>query len=296
MDQLRGELDRERLSAVHPGVEQHIGEPVWLMASALLANPAFDRAMLAYCRRMVEPSAFRWPSNKIFAQKMRYITCYMLIGLAARFEDGTGPAPTMTLLQTMVPGSSRQVSDLIAGLRAGGYVVAHQNARDRREIRLVPTPLLVLEIARSPLAFLASQALLEHHTLFEALSADTARLSRLIARSTEAFQSKDVLFAPFETVVEFTGRDSGYLMLCAVMGAHLARKAGEAWDLALTYDALSQRFQVSRQHVGNVLALATKRGLLTLQGGRIGDVDDRLLTEFAWWAAGQMAHFRTLAA
>jgi hypothetical protein len=295
MDHLRAELGRDRRSVIYPGVEPYVGEPVWQTAGRYLAHPGFDPAMLAYCRRMVEPSAFRWPANKIFAQKMRYITCYMLIGLAARFEEGTGPAPTITLLQTVVPGSSRQVSDLISGLRAGGYVVAQQNARDRREIRLQPTPPLVLEIARSPLAFLASSAMLEHHTLHEALRADTSRLCSLIGRSTEAFQSMDVLFAPFQTVVDFTGRDSGYLMLCAVMGAHLARLMGESWDLPLSYDALSQRFQVSRQHVGNVLAMATSRGLLTIQSGRIGDVDPHLLSEFSWWSAGQMAHFTMLA-
>ncbi|MDH4413397.1 MAG: MarR family transcriptional regulator [Rhizobium sp.] len=294
MDQRLPELDLERLF-VHPGVEKHLEQPVWQLASTYVANPAFDRAMLAYCRSMVEASALRWPVNKIFAQKMRYITCYMLIGLAAHFEEGTGPAPTMTLLHTMVPGSSRQVSDLISGLRVGGYVVSEQNALDRREIRLHPTPALINEIARSPLAFIASSALLEHHTLHETLCADTARLRSLIGRSTTAFRSMDVLFGPFETVIDFTSRDSGYLMLCALMGAHLARSMDESWDLPLTYDALSQRFQVSRQHVGNVLSLATTRRLLTLQGGRIGDVAPRLLTEFSWWSAGQMAHFTMLA-
>lgn len=294
MDQLRAEPDRDRL-VVHPGVAEHLGEPVWQLASGYLAHRGFDRAVLAYCRSMVEASAFRWPANKIFAQKMRYITCYMLIGMWVRFEEGTGPAPTMTLLQTLVPGSARQVSDLISGLRAGGYVVAEQNARDRREIRLRPTPSLVLEIARSPLAFIAASALLEHHTLREALDADISHVCRLIGRSTTAFQSMDVLFTPFETVVDFTGRDSGYLMLCAVMGAHLAGVLGQDWPLALTYDALSQRFQVSRQHVGNVLAIATTQGRLSLHGGRIGAVESSLLQEFSWWSAGQMAHFTMLA-
>lgn len=295
MDQLRAEHDRVQRT-VHPGIEQFLAEPVWCLASRYLAHPAFDNAVLTYCRRMVEPSAFRWPVSKIFAQKMRYITCYVLIGLAARFDAGKGPAPTMTLLQTVVPGSSRQVSDLIAGLRAGGYVEAHRNAQDRREIRLRPTMPLVTEIARSPMAFLEMSGMLENHGLFEALNADPSRISNLIARSTEAFQSSDILFAPFETIVEFTNRDSGYSMLCALMGAYLARQAGEDWALPLTYDALAHRFQVSRQHVGNVLAIATKRGLVSLHAGAIQDMDPTLATEFSCWAAGQMAHFRLQAA
>ena len=294
MDQFRAKLARDRLVA-HPGVEKNLGEPVWQLASSYLIHPRFDSAVLAYCRSMVETKAFRWRANKIFAQKMRYITCYMLIGLSARFEEGTGPAPTMTLLQTLVPGSPRQVSDLISGLRAGGYVVAEQNAQDRREIRLRPAPPLVMEIARSPLAFIASSAMLDGHTLREALDADVSLVCRLIGRSAEVFQLKDVLFEPFETVVDFTGRDSGYLILCAVMGAYLAGGLGEDWSLPLTYDALSQRFQVSRQHVGNVLAIATSREMLSLHGGRIGEVAPSLMREFCSWIAGQMAHFTMLA-
>ncbi len=294
MDQLRAKLSRGRLP-VHPGIEKHFEQPVWQFAGRLVEHPAFDAAMLSYCRRMVEPSAFKWPANKIFAQKMRYITCYTLIGLSDIYERGLGPAPTMTLLQSLVPASSRQVTDLMAGLKAGGYVVAQQNARDRREIRLRPTPALVMEIARSPLSFVAASAVIEPHGHFETLISDPVRVSRLIGRSMGAVQSMDVLFTPFETVVDFTGRDSGYLMLCAVMGAHLAQMLGEGWSLPLSYDALSQRFQVSRQHVGNVLGMVTSRGLLALQGGRIGEVDPRLMTEFSWWSAGQMAHFTMLA-
>ncbi|MBC2771984.1 MarR family transcriptional regulator [Rhizobium sp. AQ_MP] len=294
MDQLRVPYSGNRLP-VHPGIEKHCEHPVWQTAVRLISNPAFDAAMLWYCRRMVEQSAFMWPANKIFAQKVRYITCYTLIGLSDLYEKQLGPAPTMTLLKSLVPGSARQVSDLIAGLRAGGFVLAEQNAEDRREMRLRPSPALVMEIARSPLAFVGAAAMLEPHQHLEALIADPQRVSGMIGQSMVSDQSIDMLFTPFETVVDFTGRDSGYLMLCALMGAHLAQVLGESWTLPLTYDAMAQRFRVSRQHVGNVLSIVTAPDLVTLQGGRILDVDPGLSTEFSWWGAGQMAHFTMLA-
>lgn len=281
--------------AVHPGLLEHLQEPVWRLAKTLLADPDFDKAMLAYCRSMVEPNGFRWPANKLFAQRMRYIACYMLIGLSQRFEEKQGPAPTMTLLQTVVPGSARQVSDLVGGLRAGGYVIAEQNPLDRREIHLRPSPALVLEIARSPLCFLSASSILLKHDMSELLSRDVSLISALLSRSMQAFQTKDVLFQPFETIVDFSGRDSGYLMLCAVMGAHFSRSQGECFELPLSYDALAQRFQVSRQHVGNVLAAAGKRDLFWIQAGRIEKVAPSLIAEFSWWSAGQMAHFMMLA-
>ncbi|MBU2329049.1 MAG: MarR family transcriptional regulator [Alphaproteobacteria bacterium] len=295
MDQMHTEHFAGNPRIVYGGVEEHLQEPVWQAAMPLLARPGYERAVLAYCRRMVEPNDFRWPANKIFAQKTRYITCYMLIALAGRFDLGIGPAPTMTLLKSVGPGSGRQASDLIAGLRAGGYVTAEQNPSDRRELILRPTEALILKIARSPLAFLASSALLEQHALHDWMAVDPLRMGDLLARSMDAILTKDVLFAPFPTIVDFSGRDSGYLILCAVIGAHLSRSGGESWDLPLSYDALSQRFQVSRQHVGNVLTPSVKRGLFSIQNGRIEDVDGGLLTEFFWWSAGQMVHYQMVA-
>jgi hypothetical protein len=295
MTELRADLCFGTQPPAQVGLEDHVEQPVWQAAISLMAHPAFRRSVLDYCRRMVEPSGFRWPANKIFAQKMRYITCYILIGLAGRFERGAGPAPTITLLQALVPGSARQVSDLMAGLKAGGFVIAEQDARDRRSIHLRPTAPLVLEIGRSPLAFLAASVLLEQPSWHEALTAAPLRLGDVLARSMDAFVAKDVLFEPFPTIVEFTGRDSGYLMLCAVIGAHLAGYMGDNWDLPLTYDALCQRFQVSRQHVGNVLGPSLKRGHFSIHSGRVETVDAALLTEFFWWSAGQMAHFQLVA-
>lgn len=295
MTELRADPCPGLACPVYAGIEDHINEPVWQSAMLLLAHPAFQRAVLDYCRKMVEPSSFRWPANKIFAQKMRYITCYMLIGLAGRFDRGLGPAPTMTLLQSLVPGSARHVNDLMAGLKAGGFVIAEPNASDRRTVRLRPTAPLVLEIARSPLAFLEASVLLDQPATHEMLMADPPRMAEMLSRSMDAYITKDVLFQPFPTVVDFSARDSGYLMLCAVVGAHLARSLGESWDLPLTYDALAQRFQVSRQHVGNVLVPSLKGDHFSINGGRIDRVDARLLTEFFWWSAGEMAHFQIMA-
>lgn len=283
---------------IHPCVEAHLHKPVWQQAIALMRDDRFDGAMLAYCRSMAEPNSFRWPANKIFAQKMRYLTCYMLIGLDTRFRLGLGPPPSMTDLQAVVPGSSRQVSDLIVGLRAGGYVAAERSGADRRSLQLRATPSLVFEVARSPLAFLSAFERLgpSETSVAGALRADPDRLAQMVGFSVMRYQEEDVLFAPFATIVDFTGRDSGYLILCAVIGAHLAARAGQSWDLPLSYDALAQRFQVSRQHVGNVLSDAAARGLFLTRGGQLQSVSDALLVEFATWSAGQVSHYRTLAA
>ncbi|KQW29601.1 hypothetical protein ASE36_14375 [Rhizobium sp. Root274] len=290
-------VGRQGHRPIHPTVEPYLTLPVWQQAVKFLQQDGLNQAMLGYCQSMAAPNSFRWPANKIFAQKMRYITCYMLIGLETRFRMGLGPSPSMTDLQAVVPGSPRQVSDLIAGLRIGGYVIAERNALDRRSVQLRATPPLVQEVARSPLAFLEASERLEPEdvTLVEKFRSDANRMARLVGHSVMRYQEQDVLFAPFATIVDFTGRDSGYLILCAVMGAYLAACTGQSWDLPVSYDALAQRFQVSRQHVGNVLAHAAASGLFVTRAGVVQSVSDALLTEFSTWSVGQMSHFRTLA-
>lgn len=282
---------------IHPGIEPYLMLPVWKLGTALLQREGFEDAVWQYCRAMVEPSSFRWPSNKIFAQKMRYLTCYMLIGLERRARMGLAPAPSISDLQAVVPGSSRQVSDLIAGLRAGGYVLAERSASDRRSVELRATPALVQEVARSPLAFLAaSECLLPPASSLEGrLRADPVMLADVVGLSVMHYQERDALFGPFATVVDFTGRDSGYLILTAVMGAHLSQSTGRIWDLPLSYDALAQRFHVSRQHVGNVLAHAARSGVFITRAGQLQSISPAFVTEFATWSAGQMAHYRMLA-
>ncbi|KPF46081.1 hypothetical protein [Rhizobium sp. AAP43] len=287
---------RSRL--LHSSVEQHGEHPLWLRAARLIEQPNFSQVVFDYCRSMTGAQAHAWPSNKIFAQKFRYITCYTLVAMHAQYLSGIAPPPTMKSLQAAVPSSPRQVSELISGLRAGGYVRAVQNNRDLRTLRLQPSDLLIAEVARSPLAFLEAAGQLDGVSASSAqrLRQDTVTLARCLAAAQKAFVEADIYLAPFRIVSEFTDHDSGYLVLCAVIGASLASHAEDgAWDLPLTYQSLAMRFQVSRQHIGNLLKRAAERDLFLIRAGRVDTIDPDLVWEFQTWCAGQIALYASLA-
>lgn len=284
-----------------PAVAAFAGSQTWQLAADLIRRPRFPEALAGYCTAMTRPVGLSWPVNKMFSQKQRYITCYLLIGNYTRFRrDPAGAAPpTLSALQRAAPASARQVAGFIHALRIGGYVIATPGEADRRTLHLRPAPALLTEIARSPLAFLdAARAILgppgAGHRPF---AGDETRLADWLGRSTELYQAGDIYFSPFPTVVHFTERDSGYPLLAAVIGAHCAaRSGGTPPGLSLTYDALAERFQVSRQHIGNILTEADRKGWFSVAaGGRLIGVSQELLQEFSTWAAGQMAHFHLLA-
>ncbi len=66
--------------------------------------------------------------------------------------------------------------------------------------------------------------------------------------------------------------------------------------LPLTYDALAERLQVSRQHVGNMLTEADRNHWFSVApGGRLSAVLAGPNRRVPHWSAGQMAHYYMLA-
>lgn len=269
------------------------------LTAELLQAPRLVEAVAFYCEMMTRPPGMSWPADKVFGQSMRYIVCFALIGNHARWRRDGAEAPSLAALQRKVPASARQVASFIDALRHGGYVIAERGA-DRRTLHLRPSSALLQEIARSPLAFLeASERILPGpQSLVDRIRNDDALLSDLLGRSAARFYSEDVYFAPFPTIVQFAERDSGYPLLTAVMGANYAALSGSVPPaLPLTYAALAERFRVSRQHIGNLLIEANRRGWFTIdRGGRSFVVSADLVREFEMWSASQMALYRIIAA
>lgn len=292
---------RESGGRLAPMVSAYADLDVWKLAVQLMAHPAFDEALVDYGIAMSEPMTMSWPVNKLFSQKLRYITCYLLIGNYVRYRRNpdTQPPPTLSALQRITPSSKRQVSGFISALKIGGYVIASPGERDRRMTHLKPGLALLREVGRSPLASLAcaEQLLQPERPQWPHIQHDGDALAELIGSSTERYREHDVLFAPFTTVVHFTERDCGYPLLSAVMGTYFAEQTGVPTQrLPLTYDALAERLQVSRQHVGNMLTEADRNHWFSVApGGRLSAVSPDLIAEYRTWSAGQMAHYYMLA-
>lgn len=292
-------LEPEPIARVlHSSVHSFADRKIWTYAATLMRSPVFADALESYCGAMVEPPGISWPTDKVFAQKLRYLVAFVLIGNDARWRRSGGEPPTLAALQRAAPASARQIAGFVSALRHGGYVVATRDRDDRRTLHLRPSPGLLHEIARSPLAFLrASERLAPPlRPLADRLRAEADDLSDWLGRSRDRFHAGDILFAPFPRIVRFTEYDCGYPVLSAVLGAHYAALHGRAPQVRLSYAALAERFRVSRQHIGNIFIEAERRGCFTVShGGRDTLMSPTFVHEFETWAAGQMAHYRLLA-
>lgn len=291
-------FDRSRSRHLYPTVHPFAAHDAWVLAADLIRFDDFEPALYEYCRGITEPPAMAWPVNKIFGQKLRYITCYILIGNYTRWCRFGQEPPTLSALQAAVDASPRQVAELVSSLRTGGIIIAERHETDRRSLLLKPSALLLQEVAKAPLLILAAYDRLHKQTgkLEQIVSATDDALCDWMGRSTEEYRAADILFGPFPDIVEFTDRDCGYLVLTAAMGVHYASELSrDDWKLPLTYDSLAAQFQVSRQHIANVLAYAEDRGLFSVRRGKLHAISPRLISQFETWAAGQMAHYALLA-
>lgn len=290
-------MDNEIKTAVRPyqGISGYSHLPVWQKAFSGLSHPALAKALLDYCLAMSAPTASTWAANKVFNQKLRYIVAYTLVGNYTRFLDDASFLPTLTALQARLEASPRQVAELVKNMRLGGYVEAIRDPHDRRFAHLKPTDLLLREVAKSPLFFLKGAeeiGFCDAGTL-DALHATPDSMMRWMGLSASTYQKEDVFFGPFSRVVRFSERDAGYLLLTAVMATAYMAAQGQKPPFSLTYDALAEKFGVSRQHIGNLFAEAEP--VLVIRSGTIQSISSDLIDEFNTFALGQMAHYSLIA-
>lgn len=272
----------------------------FLRAAAGLRNEiGFRPALARYCASMASESPTAWPVYKLFDQLHRYLVSYMLIHNYYAWRQNESPLPTLSLLQRVAGSSPRQTAGFVAALKAGNFVTVEPWSGDRRARLLRPAPALVNEIGRSIRYFVKAMDEIDEHRPPRATAlSQPDRLGELVQRSAGFVLEHGTLIHAFPRVLHFAGRDCGYPLLVAVMGAHYATKVPEAPQaVSLGLRALARRFQVSRAHVGNLLEEAARHQWFeTDRSGRLAWLSDDLQAEFEQWACWQMIHYDQLAA
>jgi hypothetical protein len=269
------------------------------VGARLRQRSGFRLALARYCHDMAGEAPIAWPIYKLFDQLHRYMASYMLIHNYYAWQRGGGPPPTLTALQKVTGTSERQTAGFVAAMKAGSFVVAETDPADRRVRWLKPAPAMVEEVGRSVRLFVrATDEIEDRRPAFSDLLGESDRLGELLQRSAAFVLENGTLIHDFPRVLHFAGRDCGYPLLTAVIGAHYAAAvSGAPKAVPLTLRSLAQRFQVSRAHVGNLLEEAAQSGWFSVgDGGRLIEVSDDLIAEFEQWACWQMAHYQSLAA
>lgn len=267
-------------------------------ANHLRRHRNFRSALARYCRDMASEAPVAWPVYKLFDQLHRYIVCYMLIHNYYAWRRGEGGSPTLAALQKVAGVSERQTAGFVAAMKVGRFVVSEADPQDRRVKRLKPAPAMIAEIGRSVRLFVRTVDEIEARRpgRAEGLAAPDG-LGELLQRSAAFVLQNGTLIHDFPRVLHFAGRDCGYPLLSAVVGAHYAASLpGAPPAVPLSLRLLAQRFQVSRAHIGNLLEEAARQGWFSIgANGVLSALSEDLVDEFEQWACWQMAHYDALA-
>ncbi|WP_421997953.1 hypothetical protein [Reyranella sp.] len=258
----------------------------------------FAPALARYCRQMSREADAAWPTQKLFDQLDRYVTGYLLIHNYYAWRCDDAEVPTLAALQRVTSPSARHTAGFVSALKTHRFVVAEPDPADARRQRLRPGAEMIRQIGRSAVLFVAAvDHMRNRRPGWAAELDDTDRLGEMVYRSAAFVLGNGTLIHDFPRVLSFAGRDCGYPLLTAIMGAHYAATvAGAPAAVPLTLRALASRFQVSRAHVGNLLDEAARAGwFATGRDGRLAAIDPSLVQEFENWAAWQMVHYDSLA-
>ncbi|MGU3668040.1 helix-turn-helix domain-containing protein [Methylobacterium sp. A49B] len=230
-------------------------------------------------------------------QAGRYLVSFMLVHNDYAQRRHGGPRPTLTALQATVGSSPRQTAAFVAALKAARLVGVETDPDDGRVKHLRATPALVTEIGRSARLFVAAMDFLAARCPGRARALEHPdRLGDLICRSAAHVLRHGMLTDPFPRILRLTGRDCGYPLLTAIVGAHFAATVSDApAPLPLSLRGLADRLGVSRAHVGNLLREADEAGWFRTGDRRLTHLDPSLLEEFELWAACQMIFYDDLA-
>jgi hypothetical protein len=266
-------------------------------ASELQKQERFRFSVAEYCHSAVAPTEIVWPAHKMLNQSGRYLVSFMLIHNDYAQRRHRGPRPTLTALQAMVGSSPRQTAALVAALRSAHLVSVETDPDDGRMKHLRAAPALVTEIGRSGRLFVAAMdSLAARHPGRAPALGHPDRLGALIYRSAAHVLRHGMLTDPFPRILPLTGRDCGYPLLTAIVGAHYAATVPGAPDpIPLSLRGLADRLRVSRAHVGNLLREADEAGWFRTGDRRLLHLDPSLLAEFELWAACQMIFYDHLA-
>lgn len=258
-------------------------------------HPGFRAALLDYCREMSQRAPPDWPVFKLLDQFNRYMIGFLLVHDHVEWLLHDGPPATLSALQARNALRPRQTVTIVATLKAARLIRSTPLAEDRRVQVLEPLMRLTEEIARSPVAFLRAVDRLQGSGFAVDIANDERRQMRLIHGSAATvLRGGPVL--PFPRILHFATRDSGYLILTAVMAAHYTQREGAPMP-SLSHRELAMNAQVSPSHVLNLLRHGTASGWFrTDRGGAIVGVDAALTEEFEQWAIWQMGHFQEIAA
>ena len=228
-----------------------------------------------------------YDGNRLLNQLMndRARTLFSHVALALHFalrEDDRGSGLTVsrmkelcTEIQLCSPG---RVEAMLALLRISGYLVAANDASDRRLRRLVPTEkLIALHRMRWKYQFNAMAEVVADARLSHAALDDPAFIAAFTRELGRQFRRRRVIERAPE-LVSFTENKAGIVLLFALMlgdDDDTEEQFSTERLVPISLSALSQKFAVSRKHVLTVLRDAEQQGLLQ----RIGDRGEQVVLQ-----------------
>jgi hypothetical protein len=252
----------EALSAREAGFSPRI------QVDDIVRHPRFADARKAYLDRFLDVYGGDPFLVRLLVESSRVLVYQVIVVLEAA-QDETAPDTWLTigrLKQTMSLfglASARHIDDLVARLRAVGFMESRPSRRDRRVCVLSPTEKLRhhdrdwLAAHYAPLAVLYPE-----HGYEPALRRDPDFQTAHRRLAVKLLPLAAALYCSEPDMLLFLNRAGGYMVLASLLQAAMA----DHRHAAMPYADIGGRFGISRTHVRKLLVGAETAGLVKLHG------------------------------
>lgn len=265
--------------------------------AAFLAHPRFTQARAAYIDGYLGVYSGEPAMNKLLMEVSRHVIVTFVLCLHAAQRQGD-PSTWLTLgkLQDIVAayrvGSAGLVEAIVARMLDRGLLAQVPAPDDRRKRILVPTKALLDHDKDLIAAQAAPCTILEPKPALDlALARDEPFQYAVRTASVGYFAEAMVRVGEHAEMMLFMARDSGFLVLLCLLQSASRSESGTL--STIPYEAVADRFGVSRTHVRSLIRDAEEAGFLRIvrSGGAEIEVSTALSGHFDRWVAGMSEFF-----
>lgn len=258
-------------------------------------HPAFDGAMLAFCRGLADFHSVALSRRAGVVDTVTWAVALLVLYLDEHSPEAANASRLVAICAEGPLAGATAVRNAIELLHQGGMVVRDKPLASGLAHRLRPTQALIETMQENlRIRFTAIEPVIGWPRPAAEWARTRGVLSRFVRGNVEAYRrERHILFEPFPEIRTFMDRRCGYHILMDILSQLKIGPLGASGMISVS--DVSEKFEVSRAHVRKLLGAATALNWLNYEpGGRI-EIGAQPLSRYRLWFGHEFTWVRRVA-
>jgi hypothetical protein len=258
-------------------------------------HPAFDEAMLAFCRGLADFHSVALSRRAGVVDTVTWAVALLVLYLHEHAPERANASRLVAICAQGQLAGATAVRNAIALMRQGGMIVSDEPSTTGLAHRLRPTAALIATMQDNlAIRFSAIEPVIAWPKPAAAWARTDGVLSSFVRGNVEAYRrERHILFEPFPEVRTFMDRHCGYHILMEIISRLAISEQGASGIVSLS--GVSDKFAVSRPHVRKLLQAASERDWLSYESSGQLTIGAHALARYRLWFGHEFTWIRRVA-